>query len=79
MLRFMPKQREAVTIPPELLEKIQPIVNAAGEGSRLCALNEAEYAYASVLATHTEFLELASLPEFQDCYVYCLTFEEEEE
>ena len=34
---------------------------------------------ASVLATHTEFLELASLPEFQDCYVDCLTFEEEEE
>lgn len=66
-------------IPPELLPKIQPIGNAAGEGSRLCALNEAEYAYASVLATHTEFLELASLPEFQDCYVDCLTFEEEEE
>ena len=32
-------------IPPELLPKIQPIGNAAGEGSRLCALNEAEYGW----------------------------------
>ena len=66
-------------IPPELEPKIQPIGNAAGEGSKLCALNENEYAYASELASHTEFLELASLPEFQDCYVDCLTFEEDEE
>lgn len=65
-------------IPPQLLEKIQPIGNAAGEGSKLCAMNAGEYAYASELASHTEFLELASLPEFQDCYVDCLTFEEEE-
>ena len=27
----------------------------------------------------TEFLELAALPEFQDCYVDCLTFEEDDE
>ena len=26
----------------------------------------------------TEFLELAALPEFQDCYVDCLTFEEDD-
>ena len=64
-------------IPPVLLEKIQSIGNAAGEGAKLCALSEAEFAYSQALAANTEFLELASLAEFQDCYVDALEFEEE--
>ena len=66
-------------IPPVLLEKIQPIGNAAGEGAKLCSLSGEEFAYAARLAQETGFLELAALPEFQDCYVDCLTFEEDEE
>ena len=65
-------------IPPVLLDRIQPIGNAAGEGSKLSALSTAEFNYAKTLATGTEFLELASLPNFNDCYVDALEFAEEE-
>ncbi len=64
-------------IPPVLLPKIQPIGNAAGGGARLCALSSREFAYSKQLAQGTEFLELASLPEFNDCYVDCLMFGED--
>ena len=66
-------------IPPVLLDKIQPIGNAAGEGAKLCALSRDEFTYSRKLAKETEFLELASLPNFQDCYVDALEFAEEEE
>ena len=66
-------------IPPVLQERITPIGNAAGEGAKLCALSRAEFAYSSVLAAQTEFLELASLPQFQDRYVDALGFGEAEE
>ena len=66
-------------IPPVLLDRITPIGNAAGEGAKLCALSRAEFAYSQNLAANTEFLELASLPQFQDCYVDALEFCEEED
>lgn len=66
-------------IPECLLDRIKPIGNAAGEGAKLCALSGEEYTYSQALAENTRFLELASLPEFNDCYVDCLTFEEEDE
>lgn len=65
-------------IPPCLEDRIHPIGNAAGTGAQLCAVNAAEFEYAKSLAQNTEFLELASLPEFQDCYVDALEFSEEE-
>lgn len=65
-------------IPPVLVDRIEPIGNAAGEGAKLCALSREEFAYSQTLAKHTEFLELASLPQFQDCYVDALEFGEEE-
>lgn len=65
-------------IPPELLDRIQPIGNAAGEGAKRCCVSAAEYTYSQTLAANTEFLELASLPEFQDRYVDALEFPEEE-
>ena len=65
-------------IPPVLQHRITPIGNAAGEGAKLCALSRAEFAYSQTLAKTTEFLELASLPDFQDCYVDALEFSEEE-
>ena len=66
-------------IPPVLRNRIVPIGNAAGEGAKLCALSRTEFAYSRTLAEHTEFLELASLPQFQDCYVDALEFDEEEQ
>ena len=65
-------------IPPVLIDRITPIGNAAGEGARLCALNKDEFRYSMRLAADTEFLELASIPQFQDCYVDALEFSEEE-
>ena len=61
-------------IPPELLDRIVPIGNAAGEGAKLCALSAGEFAYSRALAAGTEFLELASLPDFQKCYIDALNF-----
>lgn len=61
-------------IPPVLLDRIVPIGNAAGEGAKLCALSRAEFAYSQRLAAETEFLELASLPDFQNCYIGALNF-----
>ncbi len=66
-------------IPPVLLDRIVPVGNAAGEGAKMSALSEKEFERAAQLATRTQFLELASLPEFQDCYVDYLSFEEDDE
>lgn len=66
-------------IPKVLLDRIESIGNAAGEGAKLCVLSRREFDYSKQLAKHTEFLELASLPQFQDRYVDALEFEEEEE
>ena len=64
-------------IPPVLRERIIPIGNAAGEGARACALSRAAFEESKQLASRTEFLELASKPEFQDRFVDALEFEEE--
>ncbi len=65
-------------IPPVLLERIVPIGNAAGEGSKACALSRKEFDHSRALAKHTEFLELASMPQFQDRFIDSLEFAEEE-
>lgn len=61
-------------IPPVLLPKIKSIGNAAGEGSKLAALNKEEFEYAQRLHDGCEFIELASLPEFMNCYTSNLNF-----
>ena len=65
-------------IPPCLQDRIESIGNAAGEGAKLCAVSREEFAYSKRLAGKAEFLELASMEDFNDCYVDCLMFEEEE-
>ena len=65
-------------IPPQLRDRIIPIGNAAGEGAKLCALRKAEFEYGKEIAEKTDFLELASMPQFQDRYVDALDFCEEE-
>lgn len=64
-------------IPPVLEDRIVPIGNAAGEGSKLCVLSMEQFEYSKHLAAETDFLELASMPQFQDCYVDALDFSEE--
>lgn len=66
-------------IPPCLEEKIQSIGNAAGIGAKLCAVNQEEFEYSKHLGAKAEFLELASLPQFQDRYVACLNLEDDED
>ena len=63
-------------IPPVLLDRIVPIGNAAGEGAKACAINRDTYEYAKDLAASTEFLELATVPNFQDRFVDALEFNE---
>lgn len=65
-------------IPPCLVDRIRPVGNAAGEGAKLCAVNCAEFERAKQLAEKTDFLELASLPDFQDRFVDALEFCEDE-
>lgn len=66
-------------IPPVLADRVVPIGNAAGEGAKLCAVSREEFVYSQRLAQSTEFLELASLPEFQDRFVDSLGFSEDTE
>ena len=61
---------------PEIQDRIIPVGNAAGEGAKLALLNKEELKRAERLARHTEFLELAALPEFQDQFVDELEFPE---
>ena len=65
-------------IPPILRDRIQPIGNAALNGVKMCAVSGTRFEVAKKMAAETEFLELASLPQFQDCFVDNLLFEDEE-
>lgn len=64
-------------LPRALAGRITAVGNAAGEGARRAALSAAEFARAAEITAQVEFLELASSPDFQDCFVDHLTFEEE--
>lgn len=61
-------------IPRPLENKILPIGNAAGEGAKLVACSRSAFADAEHAARETEFLELASFPDFEDCFVDHLEF-----
>ena len=66
-------------IPSALLDRVVPIGNAACEGAKLCALSRAAFEHAKALAKGTDFVELASLPGFQDCFVNALEFSEDDD
>ncbi len=66
-------------IPDVLRRKIRPVGNAAGAGAKLALTDARAWAEAETLARTTEFLELATLPEFQDEFVEQLNFEDEDE
>jgi uncharacterized 2Fe-2S/4Fe-4S cluster protein (DUF4445 family) len=61
-------------IPAELRDRIRPIGNAAGEGAKLPLMDRSAWDCACRLADQTEFLELASFPDFQDTFVDSLEF-----
>ena len=61
-------------IPAQLKNKIKPIGNAAGQGSKICALNKYEYKTTLKIARDTEFLELATNPNFQEYFIDELEF-----
>ena len=65
-------------IPQVLRPRIVPVGNAAGEGAKLSLMNEDAWNAAHTLSETTEFLELATLPQFQDEFVDQLGFPEEE-
>lgn len=52
-------------LPPELLDKIRSVGNAAGSGARMLACSQEELKRTDSLIQQIEFLELASLPDFQ--------------
>ena len=66
-------------IPPILLDRIRSVGNAAGEGAKHCAVSRDTYEYSKKLAAETEFLELASCRDFQDCFVDALHFSGEDD
>jgi uncharacterized 2Fe-2S/4Fe-4S cluster protein (DUF4445 family) len=61
-------------IPPELEDRIVPIGNAAGEGSKSAALNADEFKRSERIADRCGYLELAAHPGFQDLFVDELEF-----
>ena len=66
-------------IPAELRSRIVPVGNAAGKGAQIALADEARWADAGVLASGTEFLELATLPDFQDQFVDHLNFGDDDD
>ena len=66
-------------IPSCLLERIRPVGNAAGTGARMCAVSREAFLHSQAMAVETQFLELASLPVFQDCFIDALDFSEDTE
>jgi uncharacterized 2Fe-2S/4Fe-4S cluster protein (DUF4445 family) len=63
-------------LPTELRGRIHSIGNAAGDGAQMAVLNAKEYLHSTQLAEHTECIELALDPEFQDVYVDEMEFPE---
>lgn len=60
-------------LPPELLERITPVGNAAGSGAKLLACDQAELRRSQELVEQIEFLELASLPEFSRTFARAMS------
>ena len=64
-------------LPEELLEKIEPVGNAAGSGAKMLACDRKLLALTEELTEKIEFLELASLTEFSRTFAKAMNFREE--
>lgn len=56
-------------------KKIIPVGNAAGAGASMALLSDAERETASTIAKATEHIELSMNMDFQEFYMYAMTFE----
>lgn len=65
-------------IPAELVERVKPIGNAAGEGARIALTNAKERADIDEITKKIDFVELAASADFQDCFVEELGFGDDE-
>jgi len=65
-------------LPEELLDRIEPIGNAAGSGAKLLACNRQLLPVTKLLTEKIEFLELAGLPEFPRSFAKSMNFREVE-
>ena len=63
-------------IPEELEGRVSAIGNAAGEGAKLALRDRRRWELAGKLAREADFLELATMREFQDMFVDELLFPE---
>lgn len=64
-------------LPEELLERIEPVGNAAGSGAKMLACDRKLLPLTQELTNKIEFLELASLPEFSRTFAKSMNFREE--
>ena len=65
-------------LPLELQEKLTFCGNTAGSGAKLLAQDPDALSRAQQLADSVEFLELASVPDFQRCFAQCMYFTDAE-
>lgn len=63
-------------LPDVLKDRIIPIGNAAGEGAKIALINRDELMQSEILMNQVGFVELASLPDFQDYFIDELGFPE---
>lgn len=63
-------------LPSALRNRILSVGNAAGEGAEIALQNRDELQTAAALSEQVEFVELAGIPDFQDCFVDELEFPE---
>ena len=63
-------------IPLQLRSKTRPVGNAAGEGAKFVLESRDAWERAQMLARKADFLELATLPVFQDTFVDSMEFPE---
>lgn len=66
-------------LPDGLRGRITGVGNAAGEGAKIALMNAEECRKTEALKDQIEFLELAVMPQFQDCFVDELEFPRLEE
>ena len=61
-------------LPPTLLSKIKPVGNAAGRGATVCLLSDEKWKKSEEVSRRTEFIELATHPQFQSKFISQLDF-----
>lgn len=66
--------RRGLLLPAELAGKIEAVGNAADSGAEMLACSEQEMEHAQQLVSKIEFMELASVPEFQRCFARNMRF-----